>query len=208
MTKFLTKAAMAATVATSLFAAPALAAPPATGSFDANATIVKPVTMTQVDDLDFGITTMNPTLTSATVSVGDADGSVAVCSSIVMLTCSGGNPAKFDLTSGVRNQTVQISFDSPPSRSTTPRRAIRYPSRSIRSKTCSSTPPVPAPSTSAAPSPSPPRTTMASTAPRSTSPPTTSDRPTDWNRKGVAGDGDPFSFPPIGSGSAQGLTLR
>jgi len=114
MTKFLTKAALAATVATGLFAAPALAAPAGNGNFDANAKIVKPVTLVNNTALDFGTTTMRPTLTSATVTVGDASGDVAVCSNVTMLTCSGGFPASFSLSSGVAGQTVQISFDSPP----------------------------------------------------------------------------------------------
>lgn len=111
MTKFLTKAALAATFA--LLATPALAAPAGTSAFDAKAKIVKPVTLTKVTDLDFGTTTMNPALTSATVTVGDATGSTAVCSS-TQLTCSGGFPASFNLTSGVQGQTVQISFNTPP----------------------------------------------------------------------------------------------
>ncbi|MDQ3080253.1 MAG: DUF4402 domain-containing protein [Pseudomonadota bacterium] len=113
MTKFLTKSVLAATVA--LLATPALAAPAGTSTFDSKAKIVKPVTMTKVTDLDFGTTTMNPALVSATVTVGDADGSVAVCSS-AQLTCSGGFPASFTLSSGVQGQTVQISFDNPPAK--------------------------------------------------------------------------------------------
>jgi hypothetical protein len=111
--KTLFKAAVAATVATGLFAAPAFAASAGTSSFKANAVIVKPVTMTKVTNLNFGTTTMNPTLVSATVTVGDATSDVAVCSS-TQLTCSGGFPASFNLTSGVAGQTVQISFDAPP----------------------------------------------------------------------------------------------
>jgi len=113
MTKFLTKAALAATVATGLFAAPAMAAPAGNSSFKANAKIVKPVTMAKVTDLDFGTTVMNSSLTSATVTVGNATGSTAVCSS-AQLTCSGGFPASFNLTSGVGGQTIQISFPGAP----------------------------------------------------------------------------------------------
>ena len=112
MTKFLNRAALAATVATGLFAAPALAAPADTETFTAKAVIVKPVTMTNLTDLDFGSTTMNPTLTSATVSVSSAGG-VAVCSS-AMLTCSGGSRADFTLSGGVAGQTISVSYSSPP----------------------------------------------------------------------------------------------
>ena len=115
MTKFLTKAALAETVATSLFATSAVAAPAGTSSFKANAVIVKPVTLTKQTDLDFGITVMNPSLTTAKVTVGDAAGDIAVCST-TMLTCSGGFPASFNLTSGVGGQIVQISFVTPPTK--------------------------------------------------------------------------------------------
>lgn len=111
MTKTLFKAALAAT---GLFASPALAAPAATSTFNANAVIIKPVTMTKVTDLDFGTTTMNPSLTTATVTVGATTGDVAVCSDTVMLSCSGGFPASFNLTAGVGGQTVQISFPGAP----------------------------------------------------------------------------------------------
>lgn len=111
MTKYLTKSVLAATVA--FLATPALAAPAGTSDFDAKAKIVKPVTLAKVTDLDFGTTTMNPALTSATVTVGDTTGDTAVCSS-TQLTCSGGFPASFTLSSGVAGQTVQISFDTPP----------------------------------------------------------------------------------------------
>jgi len=114
MMKTLFRAALAATVATGLFAAPALAAPAATETFTARAVIVKPVTMANDTDLDFGTTTMNPSLTSATVTVSDATGSVAVCSS-TQLTCSGGAPAAFTLTGGVAGQTITVSYDTPPS---------------------------------------------------------------------------------------------
>jgi len=112
--KILTKAALAATVATGLFASPAFAAPADTSTFTARATIVKPVTLAKATDLDFGTTTMNPSLVSATVTVGDATGDTAVCSS-TQLSCSGGFPASFNMTGGVAGQTIQISFDTPPS---------------------------------------------------------------------------------------------
>ncbi len=111
MTKFLTKSVLAASVL--VFATPVFALPADQANFIARTKIVKPVTLTKVTDLDFGTTTMNPTLTSATVTVGDQTGSTAVCSS-TQLTCSGGFPASFTLSSGVGGQTVQISFDTPP----------------------------------------------------------------------------------------------
>ena len=113
MTKFLTKAAFAATVATSLFAAPAMAAPAGNEDFTAKAKIVKPVTITNATDLDFGVVTMNPSLTSETVTVGNGAAAVAVCGS-AQLTCSGGGSADFTLSGGVANQTIELSYDTPP----------------------------------------------------------------------------------------------
>jgi hypothetical protein len=115
MTKFLTKAAVAATVAGTMFASPALAAPAGTGQFDAKAKIVKAVTLTKGVDLDFGTTVMNASLVSAKVTVGDAATSVAVCSS-AQLSCQGGFPATFTVTGGSANQSLAISFDTPPTK--------------------------------------------------------------------------------------------
>lgn len=115
MTKFLTKAALAATVATGLFAAPALAAPAGNEDFTAKATIVKPVTIANQTDLDFGTVTMNPSLTSAKVTVADGAASVAVCSSL-QLTCSGtSGSADFLLSGGVANQALVLTYNAPPS---------------------------------------------------------------------------------------------
>jgi hypothetical protein len=118
--KTLIKAAVAATVATGLFASPALAASAGTGKFTANAKIVKPVTLTKGDDLDFGTTTMLPALdsTGATVTVGDQTGDKALCSDPTMLSCSGGKPASFTMSSGVGGQTVQISYNNAPTKLT------------------------------------------------------------------------------------------
>lgn len=63
MTKFLTKAALAATVATGLFAAPAFAAD--TETFTATARIVSPLSLVKGDDLNFGTITKLPLLGAA-----------------------------------------------------------------------------------------------------------------------------------------------
>jgi hypothetical protein len=115
MTKFLTKSVLAATVA--FLATPALAqeqATDGTADFEAKAKIVKPVTLINGDDLDFGTTIMRPTLTSATVKVSNVSGAAAVCGNTTMLSCSGGHPASFTLSSGVQGQVVQISFPEAP----------------------------------------------------------------------------------------------
>jgi hypothetical protein len=111
--KTMIKAALAATVATGLFASPALAAPAGTGTFSANAKIVKAVTLENDGALDFGTTVMNSNLVSATVSVGNAEGDAAVCSSD-QLSCQGGAPAKFLVTGGSADQDLQISFPLAP----------------------------------------------------------------------------------------------
>ena len=114
MTKFLTKAALAATVATSLFAVPAMAAPAGNEDFTAKAKIVKPVTITNLTDLDFGTVTMNPSLISETVTVGNGAAAIAICGS-AQLTCSGGGSADFTLTGGVANQAIVLTYNTPPS---------------------------------------------------------------------------------------------
>lgn len=69
----LIKAAVAATVATGLFAAPAMAAPNTDNAdFTARANIVKAVTLKKNSNLNFGTITMLSTLTSQTVKVGQA----------------------------------------------------------------------------------------------------------------------------------------
>ena len=104
--KTMFKAALAATVATGLFAAPALAANTDTKPFTATARIVKPLTLTKTANLDFGIITMGATFAGANVSVSQAG--VVACGT--GLTCTGTpTAAAFDVT-GVANQglTVQV----------------------------------------------------------------------------------------------------
>ena len=113
MTKFLTKAALAATVATGLFAAPALAAPAGNADFTAKAKIVKPVTIANLTDLDFGTVTMNTSIVSEVVTVGNGETDVAVCGS-AQLTCAGGGSADFTLTGGVASQVVVLSTPTAP----------------------------------------------------------------------------------------------
>jgi hypothetical protein len=72
--KTLFKAAVAATVATGLFAAPAFAAPNTdSADFSAHAKIVKAVTLKNNFDLDFGTITMLSTLTAQTVTVSQTN---------------------------------------------------------------------------------------------------------------------------------------
>ena len=108
MTKTFIKGALVAAVA--FAATPAMAAPT---DFTAKAVIIKPLTISKNSDLTFGTTTMNPTLTSATVSVAQASGSAAVCSDTVMLTCSGGGEASFTVN-GVGTQSVNLDFGTVP----------------------------------------------------------------------------------------------
>ncbi|HXG98899.1 MAG TPA: DUF4402 domain-containing protein [Sphingomicrobium sp.] len=110
MTKFLTKAALAATIATGLFAAPAIAANKETAPFTAKAKIVKPLTLKNTGALDFGTITMGTTLTSSTVVVARTDGPGASCGT--NLTCTGTQTAAtFDVT-GVALQALSIKVDT------------------------------------------------------------------------------------------------
>ena len=107
MTKFLTKAALAATVATGLFASPALAANSASAPFIAKAKIVKPLTLVKATDLDFGTITMGAALTSSNVVVARSGGSAAT-SCGANLTCTAPVAASFNVT-GVALQQLDVS---------------------------------------------------------------------------------------------------
>lgn len=106
MTKFLTKAALAATVATGLFASPAFAA---TAPFTARASIVKPLTLTKVTDLDFGTITMGGALTSSNVVVGRSGGPASSCGA--NLTCTAPTAASFNV-SGVALQSLNVTLSA------------------------------------------------------------------------------------------------
>lgn len=107
MTKNLFKAALAATVATSVFAAPAMAAD--TEPFTATATIVKPIELNKLTDLDFGTITMGSGLVSSNVVVDQA-GTSPTCGA--NLTCTAPTAGSFTLL-GVGLQDVDIDFVAP-----------------------------------------------------------------------------------------------
>ncbi len=110
--KTLTKAALAVTVATGLFAGPAFAANTATAPFTAKATIVKPLTLVKATDLDFGTITMGAGLTSSNVVVGRTGGT-ATTSCGTNLTCSAPTAASFDVT-GVALQQLDVALSNVP----------------------------------------------------------------------------------------------
>ena len=108
MTKFLTKAALAATVASGLFAAPALANTD-DGTFVAKAVIVKPVTLTKDADLDFGTITLGSDLVSSDVVVSQAG--LRTCDpSAAIVTCTQPAAAAAFSVLGVANQTLDIEY--------------------------------------------------------------------------------------------------
>lgn len=110
MTKTIIKAALAATVATGLFASPAIAADSET--FTATARIVSPLTLTLDNGgLNFGTITKLPTLTTDTVVVGRAGGT-ATTSCGADLACTTPTAAAFTVT-GSADQAVGITFDMP-----------------------------------------------------------------------------------------------
>lgn len=112
MTKFLTKAALAATAATGLFAAPALAADSA--PFTATARIVSPLLLTKDADLDFGTITLLPTLPAAgeDVVVGRAGLGGGTTSCGANLACTAPTAAAFTVA-GSNDQNVGISVVAP-----------------------------------------------------------------------------------------------
>ena len=99
MTKFLTKAALAATVATGLLATPAMAAD--TETFTARARIVSPLTLTKNTDLNFGTITMLPGLTSSTVVVARAGAGGGTTACGANLQCTAPTAASFSVTGSI-----------------------------------------------------------------------------------------------------------
>jgi hypothetical protein len=114
MTKYFTKAALAATVATGLLAAPAFAANNSdTGLFSATATIQKPITLTKKKDLNFGTITLGSALTTSDVVVSQAG--VRTCDpSATVVTCSGTPVAAAFTLLGVGGQTLDIDYGTIP----------------------------------------------------------------------------------------------
>ena len=108
MTKFFTKAALAATVATGLIAAPAFAGNTDTAPFTATAKIVKPLTLTKNVDLDFGTITMLPTFAGADVVI--SQGGVVTCAT--GLTCTGTPTAAEFEVAGVANQGLTVTVEN------------------------------------------------------------------------------------------------
>lgn len=106
--KTMIKAALAATVATGLFASPALAANSATAPFIAKAKILKPLTLTNDTALDFGTITMEAALTSSDVVVARSGGT-ATTSCGANLLCTTPSAATFTVT-GVAAQTLGITL--------------------------------------------------------------------------------------------------
>ena len=107
--KTMFKAALAATVATGLLAAPAFAANSDTKPFTATAKIVKPLTLTKVKDLDFGTITMGNSLTSSDVTVDQA-GTAPTCGA--NLSCTAPTAGSFTVT-GVGTQSLTVSLTPP-----------------------------------------------------------------------------------------------
>ena len=108
MTKTLFKAALAATVATGIFAAPAMAAD--TETFTATARIVRPLVLTKVTDLDFGTITMLSGLVSSDVDVGRVGGGASSCGA--NLACTAPTAASFTVT-GSADQDLDVTIAAP-----------------------------------------------------------------------------------------------
>jgi Domain of unknown function (DUF4402) len=109
--KTVLKAALTATLATGLFATPALAANSATAPFTAKAKILKPLTLTKTSDLDFGTITLGAALSSSNVVVGRSGGATTSCGT--NLTCSAPTAAAFSV-SGVALQQLNVALSNVP----------------------------------------------------------------------------------------------
>ena len=108
MIKFARMAALAA--ATTLVAAPAVAAPVGvTGTAPtASARIVKPLVLTRVRDLNFGTLVVGTVGGTQTVNVADGAAVVTGCSNGVTCQQNGVQSARYNVT-GTNNQTVNIA---------------------------------------------------------------------------------------------------
>ncbi len=109
MNKFLKTSLVATAAAISLTATPALAAP--VGPSDRNATatarIIKPLTLTWVQDLDLGTILLGAGAWTGAVVAIDSDG-VFSCTN-TNVTCSGATQVAMYNVTGTNNQTVTIS---------------------------------------------------------------------------------------------------
>lgn len=111
MTKLLRNTALATAAALALAATPASAAP--TGPSDQNATatvrIVKPLTLTWVQDLNLGTVLVTGTGTWSGANVSLAYNATTVVCTTANISCSGGGAvAKYKVT-GTNNQRVYIT---------------------------------------------------------------------------------------------------
>ena len=102
MTKFVRLAALAA--AATIAATPAVAVPVTGQAPTATARITKPLTLTRVDDLDFGSVAVTG---SDTIIIDHVDGSLD-CGDPLNLTCSGTTKRAQYRVTGTNNQDVTI----------------------------------------------------------------------------------------------------
>jgi hypothetical protein len=104
MTKFVRLAALAA--AATIAATPAFAVPVTGQAPSATARISKPLTLTRVDDMDFGTILVTG---SDTITLNAATGIVA-CGAVANMTCSGATKAAEYKVTGTNNQDVSVTM--------------------------------------------------------------------------------------------------
>jgi len=104
MTKFVCLAALAA--AATIAATPATAVPVTGQAPTATARITKPLTLTRVDDMDFGSIAVTGT---DTVTLDGATG-VVTCGAVANMTCSGATKAAEYRVTGTNNQNVTVTM--------------------------------------------------------------------------------------------------
>lgn len=102
----LTLAALAATA----FASPAMAQTTATATAEARGTILQPLTLTQVQDLDFG--TVLSSATAGTVTIDSSTGARTVTGGVTAIALDVGQRAEFAGV-GTNGQLVEITLTPP-----------------------------------------------------------------------------------------------
>lgn len=105
-----TKITLAALAATAAFATPAMAQTTATATAEARGTVLQPLTLTQMQDLDFG--TVLSSAAAGTVTINADTGARTVAGGVTAIALDVGQRAEFAGV-GTLNQVVQITLVPP-----------------------------------------------------------------------------------------------
>jgi Domain of unknown function (DUF4402) len=109
------KIALAALAATAAFASPAAAqVVTSTAQAEARGTILQPLSLSRVQDLDFGTILVDPLGAGGTVTINADDGSRSVTGDVAEVGLNGGQRAVFN-GGGPENDTVDVVLTQPAS---------------------------------------------------------------------------------------------